>query len=253
MHVQLRAALESRGPVLLIGAPGTGKRTLARLIHHHSGLSSIPFVELGPAQGRREARLPDFGYLSPVEELSRAEQGGLRNRIGLGRLVLGTRLEPGSPQWRGRMHRRLLSWCTEQIELPSLRERVEDLELLVAKLLVEARHARAIGGISDAALACLRRYDWPGNVTELEAVIHHALDRAEGPLVQLWDLPACVRLRDAATLAPESPTEQYSLLRAERDAIVRALRQARGDKQEAARLLQTSTSTLYRKLARHGL
>lgn len=252
VHVKLREAIASTEPVLLIGKAGTGKQTIARLIHQFCGATQLPFTMLDPAKLDAEARLPDFGYLCPVEALSHAQQASLRNRIGLGRLIVGTRLEPGTREWEEQLDPRLLKWCRMRIELPALRTRIDDIDALVTRFLLQNGSEGAegpIAGLSQDALRCLQAYEWPGELDELEAVLREASESVRGAQIELWDLPVRLRLRDASGLS-SSPLAPLSLASAERNAIARALRVTRGNRRQAARLLGVSESTLYRKLAR---
>ena len=253
VHLALREAIASTEPVLLIGKAGTGKETIARLIHQFCGATQLPFTALDPATLDADGRLPDFGYLCPVEALSHAQQASLRNRIGLGRLVVSTRLEPGSREWEEQLDPRLLKWCRMRIELPALRTRVDDIDALVTRFLIESGSkgtSGPIAGLSEDALRCLQAYEWPGELDELEAVLREASQSVRGAQIELWDLPVRLRLRDASGLS-SSPLAPLSLASAERVAIARALRVTRGNRRQAARLLGVSESTLYRKLARH--
>lgn len=252
VQLELREAIASTGPVLLIGKAGTGKQTIARLIHQFCGATALPFTVLDPASLDAKQRLPDFGYLCPVESLSHAQQASLRNRIGLGRLIVSTRLEPGSRAWQERLDPRLLKWCRMRIELPALGARVDDIDALVTRFLLRNASEETtgpIGGISEDALRCLQAYEWPGELDELEAVLREASQSVRGAQIELWDLPVRLRLRDASALS-SSPLAPLSLASAERVAIARALRVTRGNRRQAARLLGVSESTLYRKLAR---
>jgi DNA-binding NtrC family response regulator len=148
------------------------------------------------------------------------------------------------------------------IEVPPLRERREDIPLLAHHFL---RKHRAPGspvvGLEPEALEALCAHPWPGNVRELENAVESALALAAGERLRRADL----RLgrgpqrdpRDpdgpdahAARLAGELP---LSLEAYERCALERALREAAGDATAAARRLGIGRSTLYRKLARHGI
>jgi DNA-binding NtrC family response regulator len=140
-----------------------------------------------------------------------------------------------------------------RIELPPLRERREDVPLLVHHFL--AKHARPNApseGIEDDALEVLVSHDWPGNVRELENVMESALALARGPRLRAGDLPLARRRTGGAT-QPLDPDVPLSLDAYERCALVRALQEARGDAALAARRLDIGRSTFYRKLAKHGL
>jgi DNA-binding NtrC family response regulator len=111
---------------------------------------------------------------------------------------------------------------------------------------------RPVGGVEDEVIECLSSHTWPGNVSELEAVLTQALAVGKGPLIELRDLPRALRVRDIDEVAPHSPEQQFSLAAAERAAVDRAMRHARGNKRRAARLLQIGKTTLYRKLRRYA-
>ncbi len=140
-----------------------------------------------------------------------------------------------------------------RIEIPPLRERREDIPLLVQHFL--AKHGAAgsrVEGIADDALGVLVESDWPGNVRELENVIESAMALAPGPLLRSADLP---RVRSAVqAAAPAAPSGLPLPLAAnERAALERARAECGGDARAAASRLGIGRSTLYRKLARHGL
>jgi two-component system response regulator HydG len=143
-----------------------------------------------------------------------------------------------------------------RLEIPPLRERIEDVPLLVQHFL--ERHVRrgAPIAIAEDALERLMSHDWPGNVRELENVIESALALARGPRLRAADLPIG-RSRPAA--APPRATEPapaglpLSLDAYERSALERALREAGGNATDAARRLGIGRSTFYRKLGKHGL
>lgn len=242
-------ALAERGPVLVHGASGTGKRTVAEILHHFGG-GDIPRLESVSIDARgRCGSIGDFAYLCPVEQLSVAEQDALPNRVGLSRLIIGTRLDPNSREGRARLSGTLLRWCRTRIALPSLAERIEDLELIAMMMLPHLPARAPIGGISEDAVDCLCGYDWPGNVSELESVLRFALGRARGASLDVEDLPPRLVIRAVGEVSPRSPEQVFSLANAEREAVRRAMRHARGNKRRAARLLQIGKTTLYRKLA----
>jgi DNA-binding NtrC family response regulator len=139
-----------------------------------------------------------------------------------------------------------------RIEIPPLRERREDVPLLVHHFLAKHRGTgAAIEGIDDDALELLVAQEWPGNVRELENVMESALALARGPRLRASDLPLARRRTPALARVPlEVP---LSLDAYERCALARALEEAGGDAARGARRLGIGRSTFYRKLARHGL
>ena len=139
-----------------------------------------------------------------------------------------------------------------RIEIPPLRERREDIPLLVHHFLCKHAGDRTpVEGIEDAALQLLVDADWPGNVRELENSIESALALAPGPRLRVADLQVKrPRLRALAAFAIDLPLsfEAY-----ERAVLERALRENGGEASSAARCLGIGRSTFYRKLSRHGI
>jgi len=142
------------------------------------------------------------------------------------------------------------------IELPPLRQRRDDIPLLVEHFL--EKHARDAGRritrVDAPAMEALVAHDWPGNVRELENVVHRTLLVAAGPELKLEDLPSDLGARDAVA-APhtESAAGPVSLETMEREAIIRALEHNQGNLSDVARQLGIGRSTLYRKLEQYGL
>jgi DNA-binding NtrC family response regulator len=245
VHKAVEKAANGRRAVLVSGAPGTGKRTIAELLHHFAG-ADIPALESVriDARGRIE-HVGEYAYLAPVEQLSLAQQSRLPDLVGLGRLILGTRLRLDSAEAAARLSPKLRRWCGTPIQLPSLAERADDLEALAMYFFARTPSPRPFCGMSADVIHCLRSYPWPGNGSELESVLAEALASARGPVLELDDLPALLRAH--ADLA-HPPEDEFSLELALRRAIDKAIRHARGNKRRAARLLGIGKSTLYRKL-----
>ncbi len=141
-----------------------------------------------------------------------------------------------------------------RIEIPPLRERAEDVPLLVHHFLEKhRREGSPVEGIEDEALDRLVRHDWPGNVRELENVIESALALARGPRLRAADLPLPRQPAPHASPPPAQHEIPLSLAAYERCALERALAACGGDAALAARRLGIGRSTFYRKLAEHGL
>jgi DNA-binding NtrC family response regulator len=140
------------------------------------------------------------------------------------------------------------------IRVPPLRERMEDLVPLIAHFL--EKHGRRLGRsgctLSHEAMSALRHHSWPGNVRELENSIERALVLGRDDVLWPEDLPEAFRthapLRAGPAGAPLPPLSEV-----ERDHILRTLREVRGNKTAAARLLGLDRKTLYRKLDTYGL
>jgi DNA-binding NtrC family response regulator len=142
-----------------------------------------------------------------------------------------------------------------RLELPPLRDRPGDVDLLVEHTLGRLRGEMPtpVTGASEGALAALRAYAWPGNVRELRNVLERALIFAAGPELTADDLPRGLGTPEATAPTPSRDEPVRSLAEVERDAIVRALRATGGNKTKAAVLLGVDRKTLRLKVERHGL
>ncbi len=140
-----------------------------------------------------------------------------------------------------------------RLELPALRERREDVPLLVDHLVARFNRlkGRDIAGVSDAVLARLMEHDFPGNVRELENVIEHAFALCRSGLIELHHLPPKLR-GDEAALRTGLPSG-LTLAAMEKLLIRDALRKHEGNRAAAARALGIDASTLFRKLKALGI
>ena len=140
------------------------------------------------------------------------------------------------------------------IRLPSLRERPVDIPVLASRFL--ARYCASNGLPLDAktfspeAVSQLQIYPWPGNIRELESTVSRAALSAPGCVIRDTDIEF---LHANATPASYAPQRLPTLREAERAHIVRALETAAWNKKEAARMLEISRGTLYRKIVEYGL
>ncbi|MCC7493153.1 MAG: sigma-54-dependent Fis family transcriptional regulator [Fimbriimonadaceae bacterium] len=147
------------------------------------------------------------------------------------------------------------------IALPPLRERPSDLPALAEHFLqkVAADYGVAPKSLSPDALSRLQVYAWPGNVRELFNVLRRAFifsdtDCIEAAELALHDAPAAAGPAGAAAVpAPPAAAELGRMASQERDLIVAALREARGNKSRAAELLGIDRKRLYRRLRKYGL
>jgi two-component system response regulator HydG len=139
------------------------------------------------------------------------------------------------------------------VTLPPLRERAQDVPLLIDHFLrtLAKRHARGPVAVDPAAQERLLAYDWPGNVRELHNVLERALVLAEQDVIGPEHLPANVRgaLPDAPRPPADSP-DLISLAELERRHVLRVLRSTEGNREAAARILGISRRTLTRMLQR---
>jgi two-component system response regulator HydG len=144
------------------------------------------------------------------------------------------------------------------IEVPPLRERIEDIPRLCAHFVAKLgpRTNPAVRGFDHAALARLSGYGWPGNVRELENVVEQSLVFAEGERIDLRALPAFLKAptsENALAMPPGNMSLTEILEDLERQLIEKAYDKAAGVKTECARLLGVKTSALYYKLEKYGI
>jgi len=144
------------------------------------------------------------------------------------------------------------------VKLPPLRERREDMDLLIDHFLKEftTSHDRKISSITPAVRKLLRQYSWPGNVRELKNVIESMVVIDTDGVLDVDDLTEDIQ---AATItAPgERPAATDILLgkpleAIEKHFIVETLKLSGGNREEAARMLGIGERTLYRKLKEYG-
>jgi DNA-binding NtrC family response regulator len=189
---------------------------------------------------------------------------------------LGTMVEQG--RFRKDLYFRL---NVVNLRLPSLRDRRADIHALALHFLERLeRESGVVRSFSDDALRVMMDYDWPGNVRELETAIERACALSSGPVLHMGDLPTqlqdfrmhrAIQTRhvpelDEATLdgvlsgslaGTQSGGHRQggivSIAEMEKDAILGTIRQLKGDKLMAAKLLGIGKTTLYRKLKEYGI
>ncbi len=144
------------------------------------------------------------------------------------------------------------------LRVPSLRERAEDIPLLVGHLIEKfnARLAKQVNGTSTAAMAVLLGHRWPGNVRELENVIQRMMVVAKGDVLEVPDLPGELRGSDdgeAERARDLKGITRESTKIVEREAIVEALARSGGNVTRAAKALGVSRATLQNRMKLYGL
>ena len=153
------------------------------------------------------------------------------------------------------------------LRIPPLRERKEDIPLLVQHFLERAQKESGVTyALSDDALRAVLGYDWPGNVRELESAIQRACTLSSGPILHMRDLPTQLhdygmhgRMRRLEIAEPNDecgdlPERRIvSIAELEKQAILGTIRELNGDKLMAAKLLGIGKTTLYRKLKEYGV
>jgi two-component system NtrC family response regulator len=141
------------------------------------------------------------------------------------------------------------------IQIPPLRERREDIAALLDHFLLRfaAKNRREVTGITAAARDALLRYDYPGNVRELENVVERAVLLCRGRVIDLEDLPVVLRPDERGTAEAEPRSLPALVESIERQAIRAALERHGGIQTQAAEELGISERVLRYKLKKYGL
>lgn len=147
-----------------------------------------------------------------------------------------------------------------ELDIPSLRERVEDIPMLVRYFIKQFREnfGTYVKDISAEAILCLQQYSWPGNVRELQNCIERTINLITHEVIQVQDLPPLISEYPsgdkitAKKLEPALPLIKASRL-AERENIIRALKEFGNNRRLSAGHLGISTTTLWRKMKNLGI
>ncbi|EHH8199454.1 sigma-54-dependent response regulator transcription factor ZraR [Escherichia coli] len=276
----------SEATVLIHGDSGTGKELVARAIHASSARSEKPLVTLNEslleselfghekgaftgADKRREGRfveadggtlfLDEIGDISPMMQvrLLRAIQEREVQRVGSNqtisvdvRLIAATHRDLAAEVNAGRFRQDLYYRLNVvAIEVPSLRQRREDIPLLAGHFLQRfaERNRKAVKGFTPQAMDLLIHYDWPGNIRELENAVERAVVLLTGEYISERELPLAI----ASTPIPLGQSQDIQpLVEVEKEVILAALEKTGGNKTEAARQLGITRKTLLAKLSR---
>ncbi len=139
------------------------------------------------------------------------------------------------------------------VRLPPLRQRADDVPMLVEHFLERFRGSNGPKHVARCALDALMRYDWPGNVRELENLIERAVILSESDTISLEDLPEAVLQGPGrrGTFTIDTPT--MTLEELEREYILKVLHHTQWQKKRASEILGINASTLYRKLLSYGI
>jgi two-component system response regulator HydG len=141
------------------------------------------------------------------------------------------------------------------LRIPPLRERRQDIPLLIAYFLDRiARESGRVRTLSDAAIKAILAFDWPGNVRELENCLERACALSSGPVLQVIDLPSTISgTNEHAAGNGNGSAKIIPISELEKHTILSTITQLNGDKLLAARLLGIGKTTLYRKLKEYGV
>lgn len=266
-----RKLVANRVPLLIKGAAGSGKETLARALHADGPLASRPFEVVECSLLTPERLRSGFGRDAGFAELAQtggtlvldepAETPGLvqpllaqslaqlfRNDgpplqlVTLSSIPLSDLLEANT--LRADLYFRLVG---ATVRLPALAERRGDLPGLIrhfAERYAERRQGKTLR-FTPAAMLHLQAYDWPGNLRELRNLIETVSATSLSGLIDVPDLPPAVR--------GVGSSREETLRDRERAEILNAVSATSGNMTETARRLGISRSTLYLKLAQYGV
>lgn len=155
-------------------------------------------------------------------------------------------------KFRADLYYRLNQWV---IHVPPLRERRDDIPLLVDHFLriANKRHGTDVPGVSSEAMQYLTKHFWPGNVRELSNTIERLAVEVGTRQIETEDLPEAIRGTRDIVPAGMTGFVGLSMSEMERMMIERTLQATHGNREQAAKLLNIGTRTLYRKLKEYGL
>jgi len=297
---------KSRFPVLIEGETGTGKEVIARAIHELEGRGPFVVIDcsalVGPLMeselfgyakgaftgahnqklGLLDAANGGTAFFDEIGELPldlqvkllRALQekqfravGGLAPRSSNFRVIAATNRDLAAEVEAGRFRQDLYYRLNVmKLRLPPLRERKEDIPVLVAHFLQRYGNGHRI---PDDVMQALVEFDWPGNVRQLEHTIQQMVAMNSGPWISPAELPSAIVNRglerqrentsklggNTATLPrfDDPDQEVIPLAELEKRAILHALKRAKNDRTLAAVMLGIGRTTLYRKLKSYGL
>lgn len=240
------------GPVLVTGEAGVGKSYVARYVQRRWGndhavvvdastLSPTAVTELRSRVSNGEALIIE--HLDEVPDDTAAPLRRLLDSAAEASAPLVATATSGSPDESADP---LHTHIRRRVSVSPLRHRIEDLDDLARELMARHRPGRPVPQLQPAAHRALVTHHWPGNVRELDAALSAALDRSMGFDIKLEHLPNEYR-------GMGSGRQMTTFERVEREAIIRALDEADGNKSLAADRLGVARSTLYRKIRALGL
>lgn len=286
----LETITDSSSNVLVYGEKGVGKTLLAKSIHLNSLRAHQPYVQINCAGlsqdalerelfgasvdkdegqvGRLELAADGTLFISEVNALPLETQAKLLRVIEEGefelygsnetievdvRVIAGTTMNLQSKVQNGAFREELFYRLNViPLFLPALRERMEDIPLLVNHFLDRFSPNRPIR-IAAEAVELLMAYPWPGNVRELENVIERLVAICGGRDITVEDIPIELKLPAPAHLSDTlGESSFHEIIReTERELIAWAMRKTKGNKTQAAKLLKMRPSTFRDALAKH--
>jgi two-component system, NtrC family, response regulator len=277
--------------VLLLGETGTGKEVFAQAIHHGSKRANKPFLALNCSAFSKELLESElFGHKAGAFTGASKDKRGLIEEANLDTLFLGEMhidlqakllrvlensefIKVGDTK-SSRVDVRIIAATNRDLQqevaeggfredlfyrlnvftisLPSLRDRKKDIPLIADYYLrfFARKSNKRFDSLSKEFLEHLQQHEWKGNIRELKNIIERAVILSDGPQLTVDNLPSELQMADPRTIGPLSA---FDLASVEKLHIQRVLNHTRGNKTEAARLLNIGLTTLYRKIDEYKL
>ena len=258
---QLRLLAPHFRVALLMGERGCGADAVAQALHDLSSFAGTPLIRIRAIDADRQPAalfgnaprgalfLTDIARLSPASQLVVMRLLKLRRHRRIA-IVASTSVDLRPLVSAGSFNAELFANLGSlRLQIPSLRERVQDIPLLTHQFLqAEAtRQARSIPSLDPGLLGAISDYTWPGNLDQLRSAIGWMLERCDGPLTAA-DLHAAIAEVRTETESAESPVRMVPLDHIVQEHVRAVLIGCNGNKLRAAEVLGISRSTLYRML-----
>ena len=263
LWAQLRILAPHFRVALLTGEAGCGADAVAQALHDLSSFAGTPFVHLRAAEVERQLRRPTalLGnanrgvlFLPDIDHLSAGGQQMLLRLLRLRRhrriaIIASTSVDLRSLVSAGTFDGELFSHLSSlRLQIPSVRERVEDIPLLTHQLChAEAtRQGRRIPSFQPGFLSAVTEFAWPGNFQQLRPAIAWMVERSDASLGPADLAAAIAEVRTEPV--PEAPVRMVPLDEVVHEHVRAVLIGCNGNKLRAAEVLGISRSTLYRML-----
>jgi two-component system NtrC family response regulator len=274
----------SEATVLVTGESGTGKEVLARLVHQHSPRRDGPMVavnctaipdtlieselSISNRKGRFQSATHGTLFLDEIGELKMDMQAKLLRAIQerevepVGsdrtekvdvRIIAATNKDLSEEVTKG-LFREDLYYRLSVIPLhiPPLRERREDIPALASHFLKKLNAPRGVK-FSTKTMSILKKYDWPGNIRELQNSVERSLILRQGNIIEPDDISLPMAKSSDTPDIPEIPPDGVSLEDFEKGLILKALEKSDGNRSQAARLLKIPRHVLIYRLEKFNI
>lgn len=282
---------KDQNDIIITGETGSGKSAIARFIHDHSSRRNGPFITVncgaipsgiasseffGYEKGAfNEAKVAKPGFfeiakggtlfLDEIGDMPESIQSSLltalkdRKAIRLGGkeeyeidvlVIAATDRDIDKKMLDDSFRRALYERFTYRLHIPPIRERLEDIPLLAYYYLDKISEKKNTRAFSREAMQRLRDYQWPGNIHEMQQVISNATLSGK-EVIFSWDIDP--KIKHAKNIEQSNKKIFNTLKESEKEQIMEALEETRGNKEDAAALLGKSRATIYNKIEEYGI